>query len=176
TDERYRLLAAGAYACRWYAPSLPPALSAERVESEPVERIVLPDGRVILSAVVDADRLLEVTQRLVTALPEKVAAVEVLVPARPGVRREFPPGVAADWFRKGSVADRVTVTLLSATGEHQHVTFERALDGTAIERSDLHGVHPEVAARVGLDRLGDFALERLAGGEGVYAFHGRSRA
>jgi len=175
TDERYRLLAAGAYVCRWYAPSLPPTLSAERVESEPVERIMLPDGRVVLGAVVDADRLSEATQRLVTSLAEKVAAVEMLVPAQAGVPAELPQGFASDWFRAAFSADRLTVNLLSATGEHRHVTFVRAVDGTTIERSDLHAIHPEVASRVGLDRLGDFALERLAGAEGIYAFHGRSR-
>jgi acetyl/propionyl-CoA carboxylase alpha subunit/acetyl-CoA carboxylase carboxyltransferase component len=175
-DERYRLLAAAAYVCRWYAPNLQPALSGERVEGEAVERILLPDGRVVLGAVVDADRLSEAVQRFASTLSERVAAVEVLVPPRAGVRAELPPGFAADWFRGGFFADRLTVDLLSPTGDHRHVTFVRRVDGTTIERNDLHFIHPEVASRVGLDRLGDFALERLAGAEGVYVFHGRSRA
>ena len=71
-------------------------------------------------------------------------------------------------------ARRVCFTALQPDGEPLYVTF--AADGAVwLERAEYLGLHPEAARRLDLSRLAEFALERLPGGESLYAFYGRSR-
>jgi acetyl/propionyl-CoA carboxylase alpha subunit/acetyl-CoA carboxylase carboxyltransferase component len=72
-------------------------------------------------------------------------------------------------------ARRLCVTALAADGSRRHHTLQRTGD-TWEEPADLLGLHPETARRLVLDRLADFALERLDSGEGLYAFYARSRS
>jgi acetyl-CoA carboxylase carboxyltransferase component len=50
------------------------------------------------------------------------------------------------------------------------------VEESASSPHDLHGIDPETAARIDLDRLAAFDLERLESPAGVYSFYGRSRA
>jgi acetyl-CoA carboxylase carboxyltransferase component len=66
-------------------------------------------------------------------------------------------------------ADRCTISCGDT-----HRTW-RIREGVAVEATDLHGLHPEAAARVDLARLAAFDLERLPGADDVYCFWARSR-
>ena len=74
-------------------------------------------------------------------------------------------------------AQRLTLTLLPAVGRMHHLTFEHVYgNGAAVMREDrdLHGIHPETAARIDLARLRKFDVERLEAPEDLYCFHARS--
>ncbi|MGH7821519.1 MAG: hypothetical protein ACREQ9_17275, partial [Candidatus Binatia bacterium] len=143
-------------------------------EGRRLERIRLADGRVVVAAVSTADRLLDTIACVAGTCAEHVDALEILVPPGDGARAELPEGSLENALAAGLTADGFTVSLLSPGGDHEHVTVERSLEGTAIARPDHQGLHPEVAARIGLARLASFRLERIRVPEGVYAFHGRS--
>ena len=107
----------------------------------------------------DADACLELLLPLDDMLDDAALArrAAVLVAAAPaGARRACVSGLAAD-------------------GGRRHFTLERCA-GEWRARPDLLGLHPETARRLALDRLAEFALERLDSSEGLYAFYGRSRA
>jgi len=175
SDERYRSLAASAHLCRWYAPVALPSWTTEIVEGRAVHRLKLAEGRAVIAAVIESDRLVDASAGLAQAAAAGDRALEVLVPAVGGacavLPAEFPPAVLAE----RQTLERVTVSLQTAAGDFRHVTFARNGDGALVRRADLHDVHPEVAARIGLDRLVTFTLERLKSSEGIYAFRGRSR-
>jgi acetyl/propionyl-CoA carboxylase alpha subunit/acetyl-CoA carboxylase carboxyltransferase component len=175
-DEHDRSLAAAAYVCRWYAPSTALALSVAEIGGETVHRMELADGRVLIVAVVCADHLADATRAVTSRLDEHADALEILVPPRDGAPVDLPEGFSTTLPPPGRLAaDRVTVSLLSAVGDHRHHTFVRAPEGRLAERTELHGLHPEVAMRVGLSRLASFALARMPSPEGIHCFYGRSR-
>jgi acetyl/propionyl-CoA carboxylase alpha subunit/acetyl-CoA carboxylase carboxyltransferase component len=173
SDERYRALAAAAHLCRWYAPAAEPSLATEIVEGRAIHRLRLPDGRAVLATVIERDHLVGGSARLVEALGAGDRTLELLVPAGAGtdLPADFPPAALVE----RPMLERVTVSLHSTAGDFRHVTFARDDGGALVRLEDLHDIHPEIAARVGLDRLATFTLERLKSSEGIYAFRGRSR-
>jgi acetyl-CoA carboxylase carboxyltransferase component len=73
----------------------------------------------------------------------------------------------ADWLRRGR---RVTVTVCTADGEVEPVTFRPSPEGLAEERV-IRGLHPLTAQRLNLWRLKNFHGERLPSAEDTYLFH-----
>ena len=53
-----------------------------------------------------------------------------------------------------------------------HVTFRQAGTAAFVEERLYRDLHPMLAERLELWRLGNFALERLPSAEDVYLFHG----
>ncbi len=156
---------------RVYAP-------LEPVRHSP-ELFVLPDGRVLLAASTPASDVAAALARL-RALADAargadgsrgVDALELRLeeetaPADPAPWRER----VADALAAGLPAGRCTVW-----GPGGCRTWVR--EGSGVRpASDLHGLHPETAARIDLGRLAHFELEPLEAPEDVYAFHGRSRS
>jgi acetyl/propionyl-CoA carboxylase alpha subunit/acetyl-CoA carboxylase carboxyltransferase component len=175
TDERYRSLGVLAHLCRWYAPAAAPSLATEFVAGVALHRVNFPDGRTVVAAVLAGDRSAEATARIAEAAGVGSLAVELLVPEGDGAAADVPVGFSTAALAGRTTIERVTVSSRTATGHLRHVTFARDGEGAILPRTDLHGIHPEVATRIGLDRLASFRLERLEGSEGIYAFHGRSR-
>ncbi|MET0152115.1 MAG: biotin carboxylase N-terminal domain-containing protein [Candidatus Binatia bacterium] len=175
SDERCRSLAAAAHLCRWYAPTAAPSFATESVDGLAVHRLKLPDGRTVMAAVLGRDHLVDASARIVKAVSAGSQALELLVPGCDDVAADLPTGFPPVALVERRTVERVTVSSLSAAGDLRHVTFARDGGGALLPRVDLHGIHPEVATRIGLDRLASFALERLESGEGIYAFHVRSR-
>jgi acetyl/propionyl-CoA carboxylase alpha subunit/acetyl-CoA carboxylase carboxyltransferase component len=77
--------------------------------------------------------------------------------------------------RRSPRTRRLCCTALQPDGSRTYIAFTAA-NGRLQERDDLLFLHPETVRRLDLARLSEFALERLPGGEGIYAFHGRSRS
>src|SRR5262249_20689501 len=105
-----------------------------------------------------------------------VEALEILVPVEEG------SGIAAliepleTLPLPGVPPLRLTVSAVAPDGACVHRTLVPDEEGLRPATS-FHGVHPEAARRIDLDRLDNFELERLAAGDdGIYCFHGRSRA
>ncbi len=69
---------------------------------------------------------------------------------------------------------RLCITLQRAQLAPQHLSF-LCCDGQVVLQKELHGIHPETAARVGLERLQAFDLERLDAPEDLFCFHLRSK-
>jgi hypothetical protein len=67
-------------------------------------------------------------------------------------------------------ARRLTLSAVTPDGRTAHLSFVRR-DGDLSEQKELHGLHPETAARIGLDRLRGFELERVEAPEDIYCFH-----
>ncbi len=80
------------------------------------------------------------------------------------------------WF--GWPLRRLDITATSVKGslaEHQrtqHLTYRQATDGAFVEDRLYRNLHPMLAKRLDLWRLGNFALDRLDSAEDVYLFHG----
>jgi acetyl-CoA carboxylase carboxyltransferase component len=68
---------------------------------------------------------------------------------------------------------RLTLSLLASDAPPRHETFVRGEAGMAA-LPGLYGIHPETAARIDLDRLRDFEVERLEAPEDIYCFYVRS--
>ncbi|MGH7803583.1 MAG: carboxyl transferase domain-containing protein, partial [Candidatus Binatia bacterium] len=98
------------------------------------------------------------------------------MPPGESVGDELVEQVISRAFGSGIPARRLTLTLVQDRALPKHRTFVTSGDGRTTERGDLHGLHPETARRIDLDRLRNFELERLEGVEGIYCFYGRSRA
>ena len=62
-----------------------------------------------------------------------------------------------------------------AYGRARHLTFRQGADGTFVEERLYRDMHPMLAKRLALWRLGNFDLVRLPSAEDVYLFHGVAR-
>ena len=82
--------------------------------------------------------------------------------------------VIAPVLEQGLPAGRLTVTVAEPGGPDVHHTFLPTPTGFR-EDETLHGLHPEAARRLDLERLANFDLERIASSEGVHAFHARAK-
>jgi acetyl-CoA carboxylase carboxyltransferase component/pyruvate/2-oxoglutarate dehydrogenase complex dihydrolipoamide acyltransferase (E2) component len=150
-----------------------------------VERLDLAGDRVVLGSVASPADLGPTLERLsraasaaaVRSPSRRVDAIELLVPI---ADEEAVAGVAeaiTPLLGPSLASQRLTLTLLPAAGRARHLTFEHAFgNGSAAMREDrdLHGIHPETAARIDLARLRKFTVERLEAPEDIYAFHARS--
>jgi acetyl-CoA carboxylase carboxyltransferase component len=179
TDVRRRAIALSAHLRRLYLGS-PIWQHASGLRGEHVlDRLELGDGRVVFATSAGATELQHGVERLVAAAAAErgsVAALDLLVP---DVELADVPRLVAALFpllpdRLG--ATRLTLAFVAPDGAIEHRTFEANGDGRLRERVELHGLHPEVAVRLDLERLRDFDLERLDARDGIVAFHARSRA
>jgi acetyl/propionyl-CoA carboxylase alpha subunit/acetyl-CoA carboxylase carboxyltransferase component len=179
-DPRRRDIALAARLLRSYAPH--GGVTIERVGSRSVQRMELADGRLVVGIVCSAVDVAATTAEIVGEIatgrivPDAVTvdALEVIVPyeatraidaAMADVRTALPAHLPAA---------RCTISFVDAHGDEIHRTLAPGPTGV-IEQSDLFGIHAETAVRIGLARLTHFILERVAGGDDLYCFIGRSR-
>jgi len=181
-DPRRRAIAVAAHVRRLYAHQRPRSHTSGVVGPVHVERLDLPGDRVVLGSLASPAELGPTLERLsraasaaaVRAPSRRVDAIELLVPipeeaAAPAVVEAITPLLGP-----GLATQRLTLTLLSPAGSARHLTFEHAfatVGATMREDRDLHGIHPETAARIDLGRLRKFHVERLEAPEDLYCFH-----
>jgi acetyl/propionyl-CoA carboxylase alpha subunit/acetyl-CoA carboxylase carboxyltransferase component len=179
-DPRRRAVAVAAHLCRFYAPVQPSSHTSGVVGTTHVERLDLNDGRTVLGSVATTDALLPALERLARAAKAaaqsrgeaEVHAIEVLVPGEapdPDALRQ----VLAPILEGGLPAERLTVSHLSAETRSIHNSFSGPVAPMA-PIPGLHGLHPETAARVDLERLRAFDLERLDAPDEIICFHLKS--
>jgi acetyl/propionyl-CoA carboxylase alpha subunit/acetyl-CoA carboxylase carboxyltransferase component len=199
-DPNRRAIALAAHVQRRYAPCIPEAYRAVRVDGEPIHCVEYRDKGVVLAGTGPPDEALAWMDRL-------VRGAESLLehdPSTPIVALEYliPPGVEIDWestLNALEVADqrrsgerwasasgdpagvgredgwRMTVGRLSTDGEDDIYKTLVRRDERLELAFEHHDLHPETAARIGLDRYEAFELERLQSDEGIYSFYGRAR-
>ncbi len=184
-DPRRRSIALASHLRRVYSPASPLAQASQRAADHWVERVEFPGGRVVLAGTALPERTGEIASELVKAASAArdshewpaVYAIELFVPLAGGDEEEVFEEVgraAEDVLGHGLPAGRLTLSGIRGEGAPLHRTWAPTPTGFRADDSYL-GIHPEAAARIDLDRLGNFELERVPGPEDVYCFHGRSR-
>ena len=183
-DAHRRHIALSAYLLRLFAPDELVALTAIRSGSVRAQRIDLPDGRVVIGVTSTVARAARTVKRVCRAIAagelvagrSTVYAIEVVVANEDSKGPEAIVATVMDALDATALpAERCTVSLCRRGGGDVHRTVVPGPAG-ACEDASLLGLHPEIAARIGLARLGGFVLERLAAADDVYCFRGRSRA
>jgi len=181
-DARRRAIALSTHLRRLYVGSVIWQHASGRRGEHVRDRLELGDGRIVFGSAAAAGELQHGVERLVAEAAAEGApgaALELLVPEVESADvprlvealRPLLPGQLG--------AARLTLGFVGPDGAIEHRTFEAGGNGSAgalRERDDLHGLHPELAARLGLERLRAFELERLEARDGIVAFHARSRA
>jgi acetyl/propionyl-CoA carboxylase alpha subunit/acetyl-CoA carboxylase carboxyltransferase component len=189
-DERRRAVAVAAHVCRLYAPASLAVHTSSVLGDVHVERLDLADGRTVLGSLATPDELVAVLRRLSRASRAArrggVHSIELLVPGGEDadlsvMREELLPALT-----QGIPAERLVLTRLLDDGAIVHQTFARHAPGNGTngesnganggmrEQEGLHGIHPETAHRIDLQRLAAFEIERLEAPDDIYLFHGRS--
>ena len=180
-DPRRRAIALAAQLRRAYSPEVPIEQATVREDGLWLERMGLSGGRVVIGAACEVGEIQNAVQCLVDEAGRareshewpSVHALEVFA-AHPGDGESFDiDAVLESALAKGLPAGRLTLTLVRPLGPDVHHTYLPTPTGFREDES-LHGLHPEAARRVDLERLGAFDLERISSSEGVYAFHGRA--
>ena len=98
---------------------------------------------------------------------QQIRAVLADAELDPGVRR-----VVVSMMTTPSDADDDTNSEWSSPRAAHHLTFVRGGRTRSFVREHYHGLHPMMAERLALWRLGNFAVERLPSREDVYLFRG----
>jgi len=182
-DSRRRSIALASHVRRIYSPATPLAQASQRAGDHWVERVEFAGGRIVLAGTVDPDRISELVGELVkvaASLREShewpaVHAIELFVPVSDeGDELEALGRAAEAVLGAGLPAGRFTLTGVRSEAAPLHRTWVPTPTGFRIDDS-YHGIHPEAATRIDLDRLANFELERVEGPEDIYCFHGRSR-
>ena len=182
-DSNRRVIALAAHVQRRYAPIIPEAYRAVRVDGEPIHCVEYKDRGVVLAATgspaeaaVWMDRLMRGAESLRERDPETpIVALEYLIPSGAGVDWDALLSQIEDAYRDREFDWRITVGSLTPDGEgdiYRTLVRRNGRLEHAIEHYDLH---PETAKRIALDRYVAFDLERLQSEEGIYAFHGRAK-
>jgi acetyl-CoA carboxylase carboxyltransferase component len=177
-DARRVSIARTAWLRRLYSPRVPLAHLSSRAGDTPFDRVLFDDGRVVLAASCKPSLLGETARRLLAAAAEElpgsgVAAVELF--AATSSDAELDAAVTALVDTDSGAALRLTVSAVDVDGHALHRSFEPE-QGRLRPAAQDHGIHPETARRIDLQRLRDFELERIPAGESLYCFHGRSRS
>ncbi len=183
-DPRRRAIAAAAHLRRLYSPEQPVRHESERGAEGGFDRIELAGGRMILGATCAPAQLASRAARLLDLATEgldsdewpTVEAIEILVALDGAIDLDAQVEPLESVPVRETPPIRLTVTAVEPDGTCLHRTF---VPGGARLRpaATYHGIHPEAARRIDLGRLDNFELERLAvEGDGIYCFHGRSRA
>jgi acetyl/propionyl-CoA carboxylase alpha subunit/acetyl-CoA carboxylase carboxyltransferase component len=187
-DPRRRAVAVAAYLCRLYANSTPSSHTSAVIGGILVERIDFVDGRIILGSVAKPGEMEPTFERLARAARAAemsatvsreapsggIHAIELLVPIDDDWNFDALHAAVAPFLREGLPTQRLTLTAVTKDGRTTHSSFENGNAGLE-EQSDLHALHPETAARIGLDRLQGFELERLDAPDDIFCFHLNSR-
>ncbi|MDJ0849135.1 MAG: biotin carboxylase N-terminal domain-containing protein, partial [Myxococcota bacterium] len=179
-DARRVAIARTTWLRRLYSPQAPLGLLASRLNGTLYERVTFDDGRIVLAASCSLAKLAKTTGQLIEAAAgggqESAPAsgtIELFVTAESErALDEALAGLAG--LPAGTEALRLTVNALLADGSAAHRSFEPS--GGGLHRRADHGIHPETARRIDLDRLVEFDLERIPAGENLYCFHGRSHS
>jgi acetyl/propionyl-CoA carboxylase alpha subunit/acetyl-CoA carboxylase carboxyltransferase component len=175
-DPRRRRIALAAHLRRAYSPALPLAQALRGDPAWPVLRVELSDGRVVLGAVARADALAEAALRALAEARAEPGARPAAIELFAALEGE-PPDAAellAPALSGPLPAERLCVSFVRVGGPDLHRSFGPTQDGF-FEDVALHGIHPEAAARIDLQRLEGFELSRLPAPDSLYAFHARSR-
>lgn len=171
---------------RVYAPLVSVARLLPAPAAAPVFRLEFPDARVVCASVCNPENIRQVVQRLCeTAARElsAVEAIEVIVTSAAGMdaplRSDGAESASVDAMLAATLPShlrtrRLTFNLVNPGAPLVHRTFVASAEAM-VERRDLHGIHPETARRIDLDRLARFDLKRLDSPEDIYSFFGRSR-
>ncbi|MGI9432922.1 MAG: biotin/lipoyl-containing protein, partial [Myxococcota bacterium] len=175
-DPRRRAIALAAQLRRQFSPEVPVEQSTVRVDEFWLERMELRGGRVVIGAACDGDQIAVAAGHLLAEAGRareqhewpSVHALELFATAPADPELDVAE-VLGPVLEQGLPAGRLTVTIVRPLGPDTHRTFLPTSTGYR-EDEELHGLHPEAARRVDLERLGGFDLERLIASEGVYAF------
>ena len=179
-DKSRREIALAAHIQRVYAPSVPTNRRLFNQEGTPIQSTEYSGRGVVLASAAGGEEIAAVAGRLCTAAdllgPGEVGihALELVVPegaveSADHWNRELPAVLADHGLRC-----RFTLTFLVEDGNHVYRSFAGSDSGISkmVECADLH---PEIAARIDLERFRAFDLERQPSDEGIYTFFGRSR-
>ncbi len=178
-EPRRRAIALAAHVRRLYSPLQPVAHEVLREAGLRIERLELEGSRCVLAAASAPAELRDAAERLVRAARRGLGsrmpleAVELFVPVDDDAAAESAAGRVARVMADGVSAARFSLSLVRPGGPDSHRTFQPTPEGWR-ECEGLHGVHPEAARRIDLQRLARFELERLPGVDGIYCFHARS--
>jgi acetyl/propionyl-CoA carboxylase alpha subunit/acetyl-CoA carboxylase carboxyltransferase component len=174
TNPLRSAVAVAAHVCRLYAPSSAPTHTSGTIGAAHVERLDLRDGRTILGSVAPPEQIGRTLARLASAaeIVGHVDAIELMVPAEPdedlGQLHKILTRALTALDRSVST-DRLTLTRLCKEDPPEHLSLVPTNSGWE-EATGLHGLHPETAARIDLDRLRAFDLERLESPDDIYCF------
>jgi acetyl/propionyl-CoA carboxylase alpha subunit/acetyl-CoA carboxylase carboxyltransferase component len=176
-DPRRRAIAMAAWLHRLYSPEVP-ALHTSAVSAEGrYDRFDFQERGVVLAATCTPDEISERVECLLERAAESdtgaTRALEIFVPIEGEESRDHWLAILAG-LPAAEDAPRITVTIVPRNGSCIHHTLAVTPDGL-LEIEDLHGIHPETARRIDLERLDGFELERIPSGENIYCFHCRSR-
>lgn len=181
SDPRRRAIAVAAHMRRLYAPQRPTSHTSATVGPAQLERLDFAGERIVLGSVARRGQIAPILERLgraaraaaVRSEDRRVAAIELIVPA--SGEEEFGPvrETLAPLLRGQLSTERLSITLLPPGAAPLYATWLQTGEGLR-EQQDLHGIHPETAARIDLGRLQNFELERLEAPEDLYCFQLRS--
>lgn len=141
------------------------------------------DQAEVLAAVIHGadfpDMLEEVALLLADTGVEGEAVVDLTVVASGGDEPRPDSARVSDYvgrvrFPRPPARLTVAVAVEDASGPNgiDHYTFMPDETGSLVERPEYRGIHPAQAARLQLDRLANFRLERLPSAEDVWLFRG----
>jgi len=184
TDPRRRAVAIAAHIRRYYATCTPASHTSGEVGGVPVERIDWIDGRIVVGSVAAADaieatleRLLRAARAAAASAPQSrsaprdgVHAIELLVQGAKPSELDALAETVAGLLPAELPVHRLNLNCIGAAGDARHLCFARGTNGAA-ERVETHGLHPETAHRIGLDRLAAFDLERIESAPDIYCFY-----
>ena len=181
TDPRRRAIALAAHLRRLYAPLRPVAHTSGMVGPVHVERLDFEGGRCVLGGVARRYSLAATVERLARAAAAaavrtpsgRADALELFIPVDDAGELAASRAALMPLLEPELPAERLTVTWLEPSGPWQSETWQHTADGMRL-RDGLHGIHPETARRIDLDRLCKFDVERLEAPEDSYCFHIRS--
>ena len=179
-DPRRRGIALSAHLRRLYGGVVPRRHASSRRAIFAIDRLELPDGRVVFGTTAEPVALQAAAEALLGAAAAEAPrggrgpALDLLVPGVEAAARARLVAALSPILPGRLPAERLTLGFLDGEGEAFHHSFVSGGEGPH-ELGGLHGLHPELAARVDLDRLVGFDLRRLEGSDGVVSFHGRSR-
>ena len=186
-DPRRRSIAAAARLRRLYRPEAGGKSTSGSVGGIQIERLDLPDGRIVLGSAVLPEELPRALRRLDRAARaaaagvgrERSHAIELWVPATPPAAGngggDLDTALAAAAGEDGPGAEQLTLHWLPPGEAARELRTYVARDGHWRPGDACHGLHPAVATRLELERLCNFELELLGGSDDVYGFYLRSR-
>jgi acetyl-CoA carboxylase carboxyltransferase component/biotin carboxyl carrier protein len=177
-SDRNRLaIAVSALLRRLYAPRQPSTHVSEPVNGQAVDRLQFNEG-LVLGAFAPAGELQRTLRGLLDlARASKVFALEIIYAhGAHGQDSERESRITeTEQLIAGQLpAARLTLTQVCLDGVAHHTTWRPSANG-GVERLALHGMHPEAAERVDLNRYLNFDLERLWGVEDVYCFFAKAK-
>jgi acetyl-CoA carboxylase carboxyltransferase component len=172
SDRWKQVIALSAYVRRLYAPKKPSSHRSELVDGRWIDRSRY-DGKLVLAAVC-TEQELEPTLRSLSSIgvARETRALELCVIAGAEIAPDVLFARARDVLPASSAAERVTVSWMWPDGS-SHYTIAQGEGG--FESLELHGLHPETATRIDLNRYRNFELERMWSPEDIYCFYAKAR-